>query len=82
MSDIIYRITTDDLDRERMLGYASGDKDEINRAFQDKAIYGLNIEPITVQVIDKGYTVKMLQAEKQRLLEQIRKINKDIEDLK
>ncbi len=80
MSDTIYAVYATDTDRDCLLGYAIGDKEDINAYYQDRQGYGLRLETVNPIRITPGYaeTINDLKTKKARLEAEIDAINKII----
>lgn len=69
------------LDRNSLLGYAMGNRDDIAAYFDDRKDYGLEMEEVTPILIPSGYagTKKSLMKRKEALEAEMSRIQAQIE---
>lgn len=71
MSDLIYRVTTEgDVEGRTttLLGYCTGEVSDIKAYYDNKKVYDIAVEPITVKHIssvDTAKKIKLLQRKKE-----------------
>lgn len=51
--------------RDTLVGYATGEKDDIAAFFADRAEYGIYLQELVVVDVGKGYAAKRKRIEKQ-----------------
>jgi hypothetical protein len=77
---VIYAVYATDTDRDRLLGYATGNTVDIEAYFDSRKGYGLEINPITICHVPPGYSSqhRELIAKRADLERQINELNKQI----
>lgn len=73
----IYAVYATDNDRNRLLDFAIGAKEDIEAYFDDRKSYGLVLEPVNPLIIEAGYLVKRdaILKEKKQLEERLSVLN-------
>ncbi len=70
----IYAVYAQHEDRNHLLDFAIGDKKDIEAYFDDRAAYGLVLEPVNPLIIEEGYAEKRdaILEEKKKLEERLK----------
>lgn len=83
MNEIIYAVYAEQLEENRLLGYACGDKQDIEAYFFDSRGYGLTFKPVNpVHVpINFAETRAALVKAKKKLEDEVRAIDTKLRDI-
>lgn len=76
--ETIYAVYAKGVDRDTLLGYATGKVADIQAAYDDKKAYGLDLKPIKVHNIPPGVSVhlKELKDKEVNLIRQLAEIKR------
>ncbi len=82
MKDIIYAVFAKGLDRDALVGYATGEWEDIESYYHEQQNYGLYIKEVKPVNVPRGHRIAMgeLMKEKNRVQEELCKIERKIRE--